>query len=188
MSGYDPFAPVPEKSVVATWIENLRANRKARETRKIVREENRKRWERFARFEFGGEFLSCENTIAGRWFIRFGEDGVIESAVPADQRFAMDYVNPDFPVIDLGEIFQLSTTYHRVDVRTMEFSNASGTWRFAISPRLEDVDSVMDFSGVEHCCDQIRFEDLDRPGFRFELWRDESNPSKFEFHKEQGSR
>lgn len=184
----DAWISIPEEGSLAARIAALREWKDARAVKKEERAANVLRWKHFETFDFANQYLSCENSLEGRWFLHFGEDGVVRTAVPGDKRFAMDNQKPDFPVIDLSELFVDPTTYRRVDGRTIEFSNSNGTWILSMTPILDEVDGDLKFPSLESCCDRIIFESLASPEIRFELWRDERNPSEFEFFSKQGNK
>lgn len=184
----DSWISIPEEASVAARIAALREWKDVRAVKKEERAANVLRWKHFETFDFANQYLSCENSLEGRWFLHFGEDGVVRTAVPGDKRFAMDTQKPGFSVIDLSGLFADPTTYRKVDGRTIEFANSKGAWLLLMTPRLDEVDGYLESASLESCCDRITFEGIADPEIRFELWRDERNPSKFEFYSKQGSK
>lgn len=178
----DAWISIPEEGSLATRIAALREWKDARAVKNEERAANVSRWEALEAFDFAGEHLSCENFMEGRWFIYLGKDGEVLTAVPGDKRYAGD------PVVDLSKIFDDGTRWHRIDGRTIEFSNASGKHSFTLTPWLDEVDGDLKPASPIDACNQITFTSREDPGIRFELRRDEVNASKFEYYSKQGSK
>ncbi len=182
----DAWIFIPEEGSLAARIVSLREWKDARAVKKEERAANVLRWRSFEEFTFAGEFLSCENVKEGRWFIRFGEDGTLSTAVPGDKRFAGSRLKSESQIVDLGAIFQDTTHWRRLDRETIEFTNPLGNWKFSVTPQIEDVDGVLQGASPESCCNLISFASHEDPNLYFELCRDEANPSKFEFYRNRG--